>query len=321
MLYLSKIIQGVKMTIISSLRHTTTIKVNKTILDICNTKKISIQELIRATFQFIYSVEKFYNVEVNSFIDEIIQDYQPYEYLKLSNKEKLIKTHRTKEQNNVFQKIEHSKRTFFLNSLMSLVINNSKFDQDVCYQSNSIQVDPIINNITLDFFTNPFIKSEEKLVIIESLLSKFEYVVKNNYVPESLFYNLHIYLFDDKEIVLNNQIQFFLFNEFKKIYFVLLNLHNVSNNTKSSNSIARKVKKQYSKVLQQKYNNNISQFILNEISIDTTASFDDQKQFFDFLRDLHTTDNERKIVDYAIMQYCFSSRYFQSNILKANLIA
>lgn len=303
------------MTIISSLRHTTTIKVDKTILDICRTKKISIQELIRATFQFIYSVEKFYDLEINSFIDEIINDYQPYEYLKLSNTGKLIKTHRTKEQDNIFQRIEHSKRTFFLNSLMSLVINNSKFDQDVCYQSNSIQVDSIINNITLDFFTNPFIKSEIMLLIIESLLGKFEYVLKNKYIPESLFYNLHIYLFNDKEIILNNQLTFFLFNEFKKIYFVVLHLNNISSNTKSSKSLARTVKNDYSKILQKKYKNNIQQFILNEISIDKTTSFDDQKQFFDFLKELHTTDKEREIIDYAIMQYALTSQYFQSNTL------
>jgi hypothetical protein len=281
----------------------TTLKINKTLVDICETKEIKISELIRQTFQFLYVLHHENEDEMYDMIKEIINYYDVYENQPFQDDAKVIKTHITLKQQDAYQTIPQDNRVYFFNKLISVIINNTEYSNrrvDV-----KIKSDPIISEVSVNFFLNRHYDSEQLIYIIEALIAKTNQVLKYGYVSNSFYYNLYSQVFGEKiakEWISNYMLAKFLLNEFKKIYFCMIINFNIAVNTKSSKGMARQVKKTYNSIYKAKYNKNIKLFMQNEIQVDTSESKQELFLIFkDFMLNYFPSEREQTIVLVALI--------------------
>lgn len=298
------------MKVINSMRQITTIKVDLTIINICNSLKIDLRSLLRNSFQLLYAIDSYYD-EINYTISQIIEEHKHDKNIPLSYEYKIIKTHRTRAQNLAYEKIDHKNRIIFLNELMSIAINNSYSHRRKLYSPKSIESDSLMNILSVDLFTCPFIDTDLKLVVIESTLSKINHMIQNKYLAEGFYDHIYSEFFNDIEIIKNFEVAKFLSRELEKLYFAMLKLYAVPINSKSSQGLARKVIKKYSR----EFNGDIASFINNKISIYKNVTFIEQTRFLSFLKELHKSEKETYLIDLLITNYKINSKYYLASLI------
>jgi hypothetical protein len=96
---------------------------------------------------------------------------------------------------------------------------------------------------------------------------------------------------NEKKIVLNNYYNaVFLRQEFEKIYFIIGTYFNIS--LQNKNKYLRSHKAKYEKILIEKYNNNLKDFIDSEMIF--AKNYTEQelvKEFLEFYKDILVPDN------------------------------
>lgn len=287
------------------LKSFTTLKINKELLNICENKNIKIIELIRGTFQFLFIINSYIDKDINKILQEIVEEYDVYEYKPLPDETKSVKTHVTKKQYDAYKQISHSNRLFYFNKLMSIVINNTNYSY--VRDSKPIITDHIINKFTIDYFTSKIVNRELMMVVMESLLIKIKHTLDKKYITDGFYLNLYNDLFnktETEEFYKEKKLSEFLFSEFRKIYFVMLTTFDISNSSKSSTGFARNIKKKYKDIYINKYNKDIDLFIENEIKIYTNLSHDEQlHEVMYFVTAMHPSAKEQEIIKHSFLPH------------------
>ena len=288
-----------------NLKSFTTLKINKELLNICENNSIQKMELIRSTFQFLFIIDSYIDKDINKILQDIVEEYDVYEYKPLPDETKSVKTHVTKKQYDAYKKINHASRLFYFNKLMSIVINNTNYSYS--RDSKFIITDPIINKFTIDYFTNKIVNHEVMIVIMESLLTKMSHTLDKQYLTAGFYKNLYSEFFnklETEEIYNQKRLTEFLLEELKKIYFSMLIIFNISSGSKSSIGFARNIKKKYKNIYVNKYNKNIDLFIENEIKIYTNISHSEQLQeVMYFVTEMHPSAKEQYIIKHSFLPH------------------
>ncbi len=289
-----------------NLKFITTIKINETLINICRNKKINIQEVIRQTYQFLMSINLYRATEnVNLLLEMIFEEYESSEYISLGSSSKQIKTHVTKKQHLAYTNINRANRVPYFNKLISIVINNLDYrNQNFEPQ---IRQDQIINDFTVQYFLNKSNNIEILMIIMESLLAKGNFILNNSYISDTFYKGLYYRLFEENEaceVISNYVTAKFIQGELEKIFFCMLIVHEIKNNTKSSHGQARKVYKTYNNKYKKIYKEDINLFIKNEIKVYNELSYMEKfKEVFEFIRAMHPSEKEQKIVALSFLPY------------------
>ena len=292
---------------IPSLKSDTSLKIDIVLIDRCKENNIEMKELIRSTYQLLVILDQFVSKDINEILQEIIREYDDYEYISLSEERKTVKTHITLQQKEAYQKIDKKDRLSIFNKLMSISINN--IDYVNIKNTQKINSDPIINEYIIKFFMNKNADTEFLLETMAGLLAKTKYILKNNYVPDFFYKDIckaYLSKEDSEEFNKSNIVVEFLYIELKKIYFAMLITYKVPMNSKSSSGIAREVKKEYTQIYNEKYNKNIDLFINNEIRTDDDLNEKDQvSSSLNFVISLYKSDKE----EFVLIVYLLFSMY------------
>jgi len=294
------------------MRYEKKFKIDVTINELLDKKNIDLTIITRSYIHFIFVVDKFLQKNTEAVLLHIIENYQKNTIIPLSDKFKYKSINITKEQDIIYNKISRNNRTFILNQLISIAINNSLYI-NVIDKKTDIKYHDIINKYTLDFFTS-FIKCEEiykELIIglMQSTLYKLN--VSNKKLKNSYYFNeLLVLIFkqygkekDGYEILENPAINNYLYNELGKIYFIMNIEYNMSLANLSENF--RKWKSFYEPILENKYKNNIDKFIKNEFNFPINTTEKIQKDaFFNFFYDIHDgSAKERELFTILLNKY------------------
>lgn len=268
-----------------------------TLVEIIKKKDITYREIIKSALQFIWTLDKEYSSQLccnkntltpNEILEEVIAFYAPYTLTQLSNKYKSVGTFLTPEQKKSYTNISKKKvNDYFLNSLISIAINNSQYSN---YQfQKEIKNDIIINKFTLDFFLSFQKKSDicktTIICLMEALLFKLHDTIKKQIVEHIHFKNLYTNVLqeyfkieDTEEYLKNPYLLKFFYEEFGKIYFIMVSKYNISITKKMK--FLKTIYHKNNTILLEKYNNNLNCFKISEPIIEKNISTIEQYNCF-----------------------------------------
>lgn len=302
-----------------NLKYITTFSVNKILIEVSKEKNVEISDLLRNTFQFLYVLDNFSSYDIYEICTKITNEYEISEKIGFSKETVIVKTHLTKAQSDAYELLPKQARTTIVNKLMSIAINNTSYSNAIYSELKKVTKNKIINQFTIDFFINDKFCNDQdileiKTYLIESILGKLSHTIKYKNIGKSFYKNLYMQLFslDDYTDFCFQELEAeFLLEQFKKIYFCMLEKYKIKVNIKSSTSNARKIKQENKILLKEKYEKNIEKYIANEIAIDDTLNKSDQSDEFEFfLRELHPDIKLQSIIDLMLptgqKNICFS---------------
>lgn len=261
-------------------------KIDETLIKVCKDKNLNIRIIIKSTTQFIKTLDMYIDQNIEKLLNQIIDDYKDYTNKKLLYKYKNVYIKTTDNQKLSYQKIGKENRVKLLNEIISISINNKDYNYNL-YKFKSIKYHNTINRYTLNFFLNKEyqkenIKDMELLLLMHNRILTKQALVSTNYayIIKQLF---EFYKIDQNllNVIDSCNVAKFIYNELGKIYFVMNIKYNMSLKNKSKN--LRMWKSNWEKVLINKYNYNIENFINNEIHFMPNLSKQEEyKYYMDF---------------------------------------
>jgi hypothetical protein len=273
-------------------------KIDTVLLEVLEKKDIGFREILKNTMQFITMINWYIKKDTEAILLEIIEQYKNYTLIPLSKKYKAKTTFLTQEQSITYNTIYPESRTKIMNELISIAINNSNYI-NVTNKKLEVKKDILINQTTLDYFLS-FDKNNQEFIIcmMKSLLFKLGRVKNNSLLVESFYAELLCNIFkenDDNadELLLNVYENNFLYEEFGKIFFVMNIMYNMS--LKNESKSYRKWKSKYEPILERKYQNNLNDFIKNEINLSKMDKTKELEELFYFMNEMHPQFKEREV--------------------------
>lgn len=279
-------------------------QIDNTIINVLEEKCIDFRTILKSTVQFILAIELYIQSNTEKILLNIIDEYKSNTMIPMSDNYKTKSSFFTKEQDNAFNNISSKNRKYILNQLISIAINNNSYI-NVTNKEIKIKQDNIINELTLKYFM-AFTKEDELyqkdiISLMKSLLFKINRIKNKDLLVDSYYKELLLIVFEqyenkteDNEILMNPFIANFIYEELGKIFFLMNIEYNMSLKDESDNF--RKWKSKYEPILEENYNNNIKEFITNELNLSTINTEKQIKEFYLFLDGIHPTQKEKALI-------------------------
>lgn len=175
-----------------------TFQVDIVLLEICKTRDLNIQDVVKDASQVVHIIDKFIDMHTENVIEDLIEEFKYAQIQPLSGEYQVIYMPKiSPNQKESFQKISPEKRVKILNNFISIAINNANTGYQIpsAIQYQPIRNHAIMNEYTLEYFLSPHFV-EESIINIEIILAKLNTLITKKMALKSNYFYLIEILFE-----------------------------------------------------------------------------------------------------------------------------